>query len=267
MIGDAAGVVGAPTVTALPSAITLSESETISNGVTLTFTAATTKAGASVASTTVEVASATGIAVGMALSFAGVSGSPVVTVVAGTTITVDIAQSIADLLDLTFTKTTTTVVAVTSSPTVPVASLTGIAVGAVVSGTGVTGTPTVTGFPSALTLSTAQTITNGGTLYFSKANYSYASDAITLNTAANSAPLLSALTAAEANASTGDYREVVRSILSATEANYTAIDQAYRPTYFSIRKSRTLNADGTVAETYTVAITADASVSNTTAEV
>jgi len=47
---------------------------------------------------------------------------------------------------------------------------------------------------------------------FFGAGYAYASNAITLNTAAHASPLLTELDAAEANATTGDYRRILYAI-------------------------------------------------------
>ena len=63
--------------------------------------------------------------------------------------------------------TTTVTSAVTSSATIPVASTAGIAVGDVISGTGVTGSPTVSAIGSLqVTASASQTISNSTTLTF-----------------------------------------------------------------------------------------------------
>lgn len=94
--------------------------------------------------------------------------------------------------------------------------------------------------------------------------YSYGTNQIIFNTADHGTPLLAELSEAEADATTGDYREIIRAILHKTEALYAALTT--KPNKFTIRKSKTLNSDDKVVETYVVSVTVDATLTNTTAE-
>ena len=77
------------------------------NGGNITVTnasASTTAAAATTASSTLTVASATGITVGMTVFGAGVSGSPTVTAISGTTLTLSAPQTIANAASLAFSE-------------------------------------------------------------------------------------------------------------------------------------------------------------------
>tara|TARA_S200002703_G_C3729930_1_gene224373 strand:+ start:314 stop:649 length:336 start_codon:yes stop_codon:yes gene_type:complete len=80
--------------------------------------------------------------------------------------------------------------------------------------------------------------------------YAYASDQITLNTAAHASPLLTELTAAEANATTGDIRDVYHALCAAMYAAWDGQDDADLPTKMVITRSESLNSDGSVKHTF-----------------
>lgn len=85
--------------------------------------------------------------------------------------------------------------------------------------------------------------------------YSYASNAITLTTSAGSPALLTQLTNAEADATTGDWREVVFAIMEALVTKWEATADADRPTRVNISKYAGISG-GMITHTYNVTVSA-----------
>lgn len=89
------------------------------------------------------------------------------------------------------------------------------------------------------------------------AGYSYASDAITMGTAANANPTLAELTAAEANATTGNINNILWAFLKKMHDEY--VDQvaaSNTPASFSIYRSTSVNdTTGVTTTTFTVVLT------------
>ena len=82
------------------------------------------------------------------------------------------------------------------------------------------------------------------------AGYSYASDAITFGTSTNANPTLTQLSNADANASTGDIREIIRALCYKFSAAWDATSEANRPSQMTIYKSITYNSSGAAVESY-----------------
>lgn len=83
--------------------------------------------------------------------------------------------------------------------------------------------------------------------------YAYASNAITLNTSAHAAPLLAELDAAEANATTGDYRRIVYAMMEMLNDKFKAATPV--PTKLSITRSTYEDTStNELVRTYTVQI-------------
>lgn len=99
------------------------------------------------------------------------------------------------------------------------------------------------------------------------AGYSYAANQILLNTAAHGTPLLTELTAAEADATTGDIRKIMYALAQMLYTKYTAIATADRPTRMAIYRGSTLDeSTNLVTRTFTLTFTLDASAIDVTAE-
>lgn len=93
--------------------------------------------------------------------------------------------------------------------------------------------------------------------------FTVGTDQIIFNTADHEEdPLLTELTSSEAAA---DYREIIRAILSVTEANFAALG-VNTPNKFNIRKSQSLDSDGNVIESYSVRVTIEATLGSTVPE-
>jgi hypothetical protein len=82
------------------------------------------------------------------------------------------------------------------------------------------------------------------------AGYAYASDAISFGTSTNANPTLTQLTNAEANATTGDVREVMRALCYKFSAVWDATAAADRPGQMTISKQISYDSDGTANENY-----------------
>lgn len=88
---------------------------------------------------------------------------------------------------------------------------------------------------------------------FFGAGYTYAANQITLNTAAHATPLLAQVDAAEANATTGDYRRIVFGVLEMLHAKFAAAT----PVASKIAVLRSTYEDtltGEFVRTYTVTV-------------
>jgi len=96
--------------------------------------------------------------------------------------------------------------------------------------------------------------------------YAYASNAVTFNTAAHASPLLTQLTAAEADAATGDVREVIRSLCHMWQEKWDAKAAADLPTKMRLSKSIRYDSSGVATETYVLNFTVGVSYGNLTAE-
>jgi len=82
------------------------------------------------------------------------------------------------------------------------------------------------------------------------AGYTYASNAITMTTAAGANAVLTELTAAEANATTGDVREVFFAMCEAFWQSWDAKVSADRPVRMSISKQSTIDSSGNLIHNY-----------------
>lgn len=71
------------------------------------------------------------------------------------------------------------------------------------------------------------------------------------------ADLTEELTAAEADAATGDWREIVWSILNHTYKYYDGLADENKPTKFTIEKSVSLQANDQLLNTFTVKVYTD----------
>jgi len=98
------------------------------------------------------------------------------------------------------------------------------------------------------------------------AGYSYASNAITLNTAAHATPCLTTLSAAEANATTGDIRDVARAFLYKLAATWDATATADRPAKMNVRKTLSYDASGNAVESYAVSFSVGLTFGDVAAE-
>lgn len=98
------------------------------------------------------------------------------------------------------------------------------------------------------------------------AGYSYASDAISFGTSTNANPTLTQLTNAEANATTGDVREVIRALLYKISAAWDATAAADRPTQMSVYKSITYNSSGSAVESYAITFNVGVTYGNVSSE-
>jgi len=88
---------------------------------------------------------------------------------------------------------------------------------------------------------------------FFGAGYSVGTNTITFNTAAHATPLLTELTSAEANATTGDYRSIVYALMEMLNTKFGAAT----PTPGKLSITRSSYEDGTANElirTYTVQV-------------
>lgn len=100
------------------------------------------------------------------------------------------------------------------------------------------------------------------------AGYSVASNSIRFNTndaAANKT--LTTLTDAEADPTTGDYREVIRALLYKFSTDWDATASEDRPTKMSISKSLGINATNqTIVESYVLSFEIGTTLGNVAAE-
>jgi len=151
---------------------------------------ATTATADSTASTTLAVASTTGVFVGQTVAGAGVTSGTIVTAVnSATSVTLSVAATVANAAAITFANnarsafSTTAAAASTASTTLTVASASGVYVGQTVVGTGIASGTTVTAVSgttvtlSAATGASPNGVANGAALLFGY-SYSQMSDTV-----------------------------------------------------------------------------------------
>lgn len=98
------------------------------------------------------------------------------------------------------------------------------------------------------------------------AGYAYSTNQITLNTAAHASALLTELTAADADATTGDIREIFYALCDMMYTKWEAQPDADQPTQVTVSRNQNLLADGTLRRQFSFSFDLDVTVGDVASE-